>query len=69
MNKLISTNNRLFILLVGLSETEKLQLIFKWLKYGTSQPKFDNFFYQHSQPFHDVIQNEIGNLEFSRSKL
>ena len=41
MNKLISTKNRVFISLVGPSETGKSQLIYNWLKIGTFQPKFD----------------------------
>ena len=38
----------------------------KLMKVGTFQPKFDKiyFFYQHSQPLHDVKQKEIENLEF-----
>ena len=66
INNLISTKNRVFISLVGLSETGKSQLIYNWLKIGTFQPKFDKiyFFYQHSQPLYDVMQKEIENLEF-----
>ena len=66
MNKLLSTKNRVFISLVGPSETGKSQLIYNWLKIGTFQPKFDkiHFFYQHSQPLYDVMPKEIGNLEF-----
>ena len=69
MNKLISTKNRVFISLVGASETGKLQLIYNWLKIGTFQTTFEkkiNFFYQHSQPLYDVMQKEIENLEFVR---
>ena len=66
MNKVISTKNRVFVSLVGPSETGKSQLIYNWLKVGTFQPKFDKiyFFYQHSQPLYDVMQKEIENLEF-----
>ena len=66
MNQLISTKNRVFISLVGPSETGKIQLIYNWLKLGTFQPKFDKiyFFYQNSQPLYDVMQKEIENLEF-----
>ena len=66
MNMLISTKNRVFISLVGPSETGKSQLIYNWLKIGTFQPKFDKiyFFYQHSQPLYNVMQKEIENLEF-----
>ena len=65
MNKLICTKNRVFIPLVGPSETGKSQLIYNWLKIGTFQPKFDKiyFFYQHSQPLYSVMQKEIKSLE------
>ena len=66
MNKLISTKNRIFISLVGPSETGKSQPIYNWPKTGTFQTKFDKiyFFYQHFQPLYDVMQKEIENLEF-----
>ena len=66
MNKLISTKNWVFVSLVGPFETGKSQLIYNWLKIGTFRPKFDKiyFFYQHSQPLYNVLQNEIKNLEF-----
>ena len=66
MNKLISTRNRVFISLVGPSETGKSQLIYNWLKIGTFQPKFDKiyFFYQHSQSLYNVMQKELKNLAF-----
>ena len=68
MNKLHSTKNRIFISLVGPSETGKSQLIYNWLKIGTFQPKFDKTFcfLQHSQPLYDVMQKEIEILEFLR---
>ena len=66
MNKLLSTKNRVFISMVGPSETWKLQPIYNWLKIRTFQPKFDKiyFFYQHSQPVYDVMQKKIENLKF-----
>ena len=66
MNKLISTNNRVFIPLVGPSENGKLQLICKSLKTGTFQVKFDKiyFLYRYSQPLYDAMQKEIESLEF-----
>ena len=66
MNKLISSKNRIFVSLVGPSDSGRTYLIHEWLKVGTSQTKFDknNFFYQHPQPLYDVIQKEIDNLEF-----
>ena len=68
MNKLIPTKNRVFISLVGPSETGKSQLKYNWLKIGKFQPKFDKiyFFYQDSQPLYDVMQKEIESLEFVR---
>ena len=67
MNKLISTKNRICISLVGPSETGKSQFIYNWLKIGTFQTKFGNFFNQHSQPLYDAMQREIENLEFVQS--
>ena len=66
MKKVNSTKSRVFISLVRPSDTGKSQLIYNWLKIGTFQPKFDKiyFFYQHSQPFYNVMQKEIKNLEF-----
>ena len=68
MKNLVSTKNRVFISLVGPSDTRKSQLNYNWLKIGTFQPKFDKiyFFYQHSQPLYDVMQKKIENLEFVR---
>ena len=66
MNKLIFSKNRVFVPLVGPSETGKSQLIYNWLRIGTLQTKFDKiyFFYQHSQTLYYVMQKEIENLEF-----
>ena len=68
MNELIPTKHRVFVSLVGPSETGKLQLLYNWRKNGTFQPKFDKiyFLYQHYQPLYDVMQIEIENLEFVR---
>ena len=68
MNKIISSKNRVFISLIGPSETRKLQLLYNWLKIGTFWPKFDKiyFFHQLSQPLYDAKQKEIENLEFVR---
>ena len=45
MNKLISPKNRVFISLVGPSETGKSQLFYNWLKIGTFHPKFDKTYF------------------------
>ena len=65
MNRLISTKNRIFICLVGPSDSGKTYLIYEWLKVGTFPPNFDKyyFFYQHPQPLYDVMQKEIDNIE------
>ena len=59
-------NNRIFISLVGPSDSGKTYLIHDWLRVGTIQPKFDKiyFFYQDPQPLYDVMQKEIDTLEF-----
>ena len=66
MNKLISTKKRIFISLVGPSDSDKTYLIHEWFKVGTFQPKFDkiSFLYQHPQPLYDVMQKKIDNFEF-----
>ena len=66
MNKLISTKNRVYISLIGPSSTWLSQHVYNWLKIGTPQPKFANFFYQLSQPLYDVMQKEIEKLEFDQ---
>ena len=61
MNILISTRNRVFILLAKPSETRNSQRIYSWLKVGTFQTKFDKTYYfcQHYWPVYDVMQNKI----------
>ena len=66
MNKLFSTKNRVFISLVGPSETGKSQLLYIWLKIGTFQPRLTNFFYRRYQPLYEIRQKGIENLEFVR---
>ena len=58
--------HRVFISLVGPSETGKLQLIYNWLKIRIFEPKFDKiyFFYHHSQRLYNVMRKENKNLEF-----
>ena len=67
-NKLVNAKNRVFISLVGPSEAGKSQVLYNWLKIGTLQPKFDKIylFYQHSQPFYDVIRRETQTLVFAK---
>ena len=58
MNIIISTKERVFVSLVGPSGSEKLHLIFGWLKIGKFGPKFDNFFCQHYQPLYGRMQSK-----------
>ena len=66
MNKLLSTKNRVFIPLVGPSETGNSQPTYNWLKIGIIRPKFDKIYfpYQHSQLLYDVLQREIEKRVF-----
>ena len=66
MNKIISKKNSVFVFLVGPRELRKSQIIYYWLKNGTFQPNFDEFFliYQHFQAFCDEMQKEIENFDF-----
>ena len=66
MNKLVSTENRVFMSSVGPLETGKSQLSYNWIKNGTFQPKFDKIyiFYQHSQTLYDVMQKYLEKFEF-----
>ena len=68
MNKLFSTKKRVFVSLVGPSETGKSQLINNWLKNGSFEPEIEKklfFFHQHPQTLYDNMQKKkIENLEF-----
>ena len=69
MNKVLSTKNRIFLTLVGPSDSGETYLIHEWLKVVTSHPRLDKiyFFYQHPQPLYAFMQKEIDNLEFVQS--
>ena len=64
MNKIESTNERVFISLVGPSGSGKSLFIFDWLKIGTFQPTIKKFFffYQHYQPVYGQMQRKTTNL-------
>ena len=55
MNKLISTENRLFISLVGPSNSGKTYLIHEWLKAGTFQPKLDKISFSINTLNHSMM--------------
>ena len=66
MNKIIPTNDRIFMSLVGPSGSGKTKLIFQMLTSGTFQPKFDKiyYFYQHYQDIYDAMLSHLHNIEF-----
>ena len=61
MNKTISSKQRIFISLVGLSRSGKSHIISDCLKIVTFQTAFDNLFcfYQHYQPLYNQRQTKI----------
>ena len=58
MKKLVSTKKRVFISLVGPSETEKSNLTYNWFEIETFQSKIDKnyFFHQNSKPLYYAVQ-------------
>lgn len=66
MNKLVSSNKRIFMSLVGPSGSGKTQLLLEMLVNGTFQPKFDKifYFYQHYQPTYSIMLDTVKNVEF-----
>ena len=66
MNKIISTDERVFKALVGPSGSRKSNFIFQMLTRGTFQPGFDKiiYFYQHYQELYNQMSREIPNIEF-----
>ena len=69
MKNLFSTKNRIFIYLVGPSNSGKTYLIHECLNVGIFQLKFNKIwlFNQLPQPLCDVKQKAIDNLEFFQS--
>ena len=65
MNKVIPTDERVFMAVVGPSGSGKTQLIHKMLKGSTFVPRFDKiyYFYQEYQPLYDEMQKDL-NIEF-----
>ena len=64
MNKIIPTNERIFLYLVVPSGSGKSHLIFDWLKIGVFQPTFGKifYFYQLYQPLYSQMQRK--NIKF-----
>lgn len=65
MNKVIFTNPRLFMAVVGPSGGGKTQLVFRMLLEGTFYPRFEKvyYFFNEYQPLFDKIQPRL-NIEF-----
>ena len=66
MNKIISTDERVFMVLVGLSGCGKSYLIYEMLKNKTFYPKFDKiiYFYKYYQNLYDRMLTDLDNIEF-----
>ena len=73
MNKIISTQDRVFMAVVGPSGCCKTQLIFKMLSGNTFYPKFNHiiFLYREMQQIYAKMEQKLGvvfkkyaNLEF-----
>ena len=65
MNKIIFTDDRLFMSVVGPSGSGKTRLIFSMLTSGTFYPKFEKiyFFYKDYQPLFEKMSAKL-NIEF-----
>lgn len=66
MNKIISTDKRIFMCIVGPSESGKTRLIHDMLTFGTFQKPFTKiyYFYRHWQPSYAKFIQDISNIEF-----
>lgn len=66
MNKIVSTDKRMFMCLVGPSESGKTQLIFDMLHTNTFQQPFDYIYYcyRHWQTIYAKFVSEISNIRF-----
>ena len=69
MNKLISTDRRIFMGVIGPSESGKTHLLYEMLVAGTFQPPFDKilYCYRHWQPIYDEFIGNLENIEFVNS--
>ena len=66
MNKIIPTEDRVFMSVVGPAASGKSHLIFQMLKKGTFVRAFDKifYFYQYFQKLYAEMQKEVRNIEF-----
>ena len=62
MNKIIPTEDRIFMAVVGPSGCGKTDLIFKMLQGKTFFPKFDNviLLYREMQPIYVTFEQKLG---------
>ena len=65
MNKIISTKEPIFILLVGPSGSGKSYLVHKFLTIGIFQPEFDKIYYfcQNHQSLCGLMSKDVENIE------
>ena len=66
MNKVILTNDRIFMAVVGPSGSGKTDLIFKMLQGSSFYPAFPKiyYFYKEFQDIFTAIQRKIPHIEF-----
>ena len=66
MNKVILTNDRVFMSIVGPSGCGKTELLFRMLKGSTFYPGFEKiyYFYKEFQPLFKDMQRVIPGIEF-----
>ena len=66
MNKVIPTDNHVFMSLVGPSGSGKTTLLYKLLTLPVFQPRYQSviFFYQHYQEAYEKLKRDVTEIEF-----
>ena len=66
MNKVIPTDNHVFMSLVGPSGSGKTTLLYKLLTLPVFQPRYQSvsFFYQHYQEAYEKLKRDVSEIEF-----
>ena len=66
MNKVIPTDNHVFMSLVGPSGSAKTTLLYKLLTLPVFQPRYQSviFFYQHYQEAYEKLKRNVAEIEF-----
>ena len=66
MNKVIPTDNHVFLSLVDPSDSGKTTLLYKLLTLPVFQPRYQSviFFYQHYQEAYEKLKRDVAEIEF-----